>query len=187
MITRKKWEEKQLYGRFKRKINDCLHEKTWTWLRKGNFKRETESLRIAAQNNVIRTNQIKVRIDKPVKLRLKIDFVSYPARAEGLVNMIILKKYVEREKSSFALFWQHETQLCSTWYISRSIKSDETHWMVKINTLSKDYLPDVHLWPCCFLGVRTCQACVADLDNVLWASLCLSNHTRSEVVGCPRG
>ena len=40
------------------------HEKTWTWLRKGNFKRETESLLIAAQNNAIRTNHIKVRIDK---------------------------------------------------------------------------------------------------------------------------
>ena len=28
---------------------------------------------------------------RPVKLRLKIDLVSYPARAEGLVNMISLK------------------------------------------------------------------------------------------------
>ena len=27
---------------------------------------------------------------KPVKLRLKIDLVSYPARAEGLVNIIII-------------------------------------------------------------------------------------------------
>ena len=36
----------------------------WTWLRKGNFKRETESLLIAAQNNAIRTNHIKSRIDK---------------------------------------------------------------------------------------------------------------------------
>ena len=26
---------------------------------------------------------------KPVKLRLKIDLVSYPARVEGLVNMIV--------------------------------------------------------------------------------------------------
>ena len=34
------------------------------WLRKGNFKRETESLLIAAQNNAIRTNLIKARIDK---------------------------------------------------------------------------------------------------------------------------
>ena len=37
-ITRKrKWEEKQLYGRFKRLINNISHEKTWTWLRKGNL------------------------------------------------------------------------------------------------------------------------------------------------------
>ena len=49
-ITRKqKWEGKQLYGRFKRLINDISHDKTWTWLRKGNFKRGTESVLIAAQ------------------------------------------------------------------------------------------------------------------------------------------
>ena len=36
---------------------------TRTWLRKGNFKRETESHLIAAQNNAIRTTD-KVRIDK---------------------------------------------------------------------------------------------------------------------------
>ena len=64
-ITRKqKWEGKQLYGRFKRLINNISHDKTWTWLRKGNFKRETESLLIAAQGSVIRTNHIKARIDK---------------------------------------------------------------------------------------------------------------------------
>ena len=64
-ITRKqKWEGKQLYGRFKRLINNILHDKTWTWLRKGNFKRETESLLIAAQDSAIRTNHIKARIDK---------------------------------------------------------------------------------------------------------------------------
>ena len=64
-ITRKqKWEEKQLYGCFKRLINNISHEKTWTWQRKGNFKRETESLLIAAQNNAIRTNYTKARIDK---------------------------------------------------------------------------------------------------------------------------
>ena len=57
-ITRKpKEEEKQLYGRLKRLINNISYEKTWTWLRKGNFKRETKSLPIAAQNNAIR-NQL---------------------------------------------------------------------------------------------------------------------------------
>ena len=64
-ITRKqKGVGKQLYGRFKRLINNISHAKTWTWLRKGNFKRETESLLIAAQDNAIRTNHIKARIDK---------------------------------------------------------------------------------------------------------------------------
>ena len=58
--TRKqKWEGKQLYDRFKRLINKISHQKTWTWLRKGNLKRK-----IAAQDNAIRTNHIKVRIDK---------------------------------------------------------------------------------------------------------------------------
>ena len=59
-----KWEEKQLHGRFKRLINSISLDKIWTWLRKGNFKRETESLLMAAQNSAIRTNHIKARIDK---------------------------------------------------------------------------------------------------------------------------
>ena len=64
-ITRKqKWEGKKLYGRFKRQINNTSHQKTWTWLRKGYFKRETEYLQIAAQNNAISTNHIKEKIDK---------------------------------------------------------------------------------------------------------------------------
>ena len=64
IITRKqKWEGKQLYGRFKRLIK-ISHDKTWTWLRKVNFKRETESLLIAAQNNAIRPYHITARIAK---------------------------------------------------------------------------------------------------------------------------
>ena len=63
--TRKqKWEKKQLYGRFERLVNNISYQKTWTRLRKGNLKRETDSLLIAAQDNAIRTNHIKVRIDK---------------------------------------------------------------------------------------------------------------------------
>ena len=69
-ITRKqKWEEKQLFGRFKRVINTISYQKAWTWLRKGNFKRETESLLIAAQNSAIRTNHIKaIRHNKTVNV-----------------------------------------------------------------------------------------------------------------------
>ena len=56
--------KKQLYGRFKRLLNDTSHDKTWTCLWKGNIKRETESLLMAPQKSSIRTNHIKVRIDK---------------------------------------------------------------------------------------------------------------------------
>ena len=64
-ITRKqKWEGKQVYGRFNPLINNISHDKTWTRLRKGNFKRETESPLTAAQDNAVRTNHIKVRINK---------------------------------------------------------------------------------------------------------------------------
>ena len=61
---KQKWEGKQLYGSFKRLINNISHQKTWTWLRKGNLKRETESLQIGTKENAIRTNHIKARIDK---------------------------------------------------------------------------------------------------------------------------
>ena len=66
-----KWQQlgnkngkRQLYGRFKRLINNITQKKTWTWLRKGNLNREMESLLILAQDNAIRTNHIKARIDK---------------------------------------------------------------------------------------------------------------------------
>ena len=61
---KQKREGKQLYGHFKRLINNISHDKIWTWLRKGNFKRETESLLKAAQNSAIRTNHIKIRPNK---------------------------------------------------------------------------------------------------------------------------
>ena len=54
---------KNNYGRFKQLISNISHGKTWTCLRNGNLKRETESLLKAAQNIAIRTNRIK-GIDK---------------------------------------------------------------------------------------------------------------------------
>ena len=68
-ITRiQKWEEKQLYGWFKWLISNISHEKTKTWLRKGNLKRGTESFQITAQNNPIWNSHIKARIDKTQRL-----------------------------------------------------------------------------------------------------------------------
>ena len=55
-------KKKQLYGFFQRQIGEILHKKTRIWLRKGNFKNETESFLLAAKN-AIRTNYIKAKID----------------------------------------------------------------------------------------------------------------------------
>ena len=41
-------EKLQLYDYFKWQTSNIAHKKTWTWLRKGNLKRETEDLLIAA-------------------------------------------------------------------------------------------------------------------------------------------
>ena len=58
-ITRKqKWEEKQLYGRFKRHLT----RENLDVAKKGNLTRETKPLLIAVQNNAIRTNHIKAGI-----------------------------------------------------------------------------------------------------------------------------
>ena len=63
-ITRKKkLEEKQLYGYFKRETDEVSHQKTWTWLKR-EILRKKQSLRIAVQNKAIRNNYVKAIIDK---------------------------------------------------------------------------------------------------------------------------
>ena len=46
----KKWEEKQLYGYFKRQTKDIAHEMTWTWFTM-ETSREKLNLLIAAKIN----------------------------------------------------------------------------------------------------------------------------------------
>ena len=65
-----------MYGYFKWQTSEIVHKNTWRWLRKGNLKREIESFLITAQNNALRTNHIKVKIDNTPqnsKCRLCID------------------------------------------------------------------------------------------------------------------
>ena len=42
------WKEKPLYGQFARQDEEQRSEETWTWLKEGKLKRETEALIIAA-------------------------------------------------------------------------------------------------------------------------------------------
>ena len=58
------WAQKQLHGQFIRQTMDKASEDRWGWLRKGCLKRTTEALIMAAQEQTIRTNNIKAKIDK---------------------------------------------------------------------------------------------------------------------------
>ena len=52
----------QLYGQFARHSEDQRNDETGTWVKEGKLKREMESL-IAAKDQAIRTNYIKIMID----------------------------------------------------------------------------------------------------------------------------
>ena len=53
IIRKLKWQRKNFYDHFKWQTSKISVEKTWTWLRKGNLKKEIESLMIAQNNTII--------------------------------------------------------------------------------------------------------------------------------------
>ena len=57
-------EEKVLHGQYLRQTKKVRSDQCWAWLQNGDLKKETESLKMAAQNQSIRTNLVKARIDK---------------------------------------------------------------------------------------------------------------------------
>ena len=57
------WKEKSLPGQFSRVTDSCIDvSQQWKWLSNSNPKKETEGLIMAAQNQAITTNSIKVNI-----------------------------------------------------------------------------------------------------------------------------
>ena len=60
----KEWKQKVLHGQFVNKTGCHNESKKWEWLRKGELKRETESLLCVAQEQAIRANSVKYSIDK---------------------------------------------------------------------------------------------------------------------------
>ena len=121
-ITRKeKLEEKQLNGRLKQLTSDISHEKTWTWLGKGNLKRETESLLITAQNNTTSTNPIKARIDKTQKnSRCR----SYGERDETINHIISKRSKLEQKEYKTRHDWVGKVII---WQLSKKLKIDHTN------------------------------------------------------------
>ena len=62
--TVSRWTEKPMHGQFHRDVEERTdQEKRWLWLAKSDLKPETEALICAAQEQALRTNYIKHRID----------------------------------------------------------------------------------------------------------------------------
>ena len=77
-MTEKKelWKNKRMYGQFVREMSETTDEKeTWNWLRKADLKVETETMLCAAQEQAIRTNYVKHKIDKQPNHHL-VEFVT---------------------------------------------------------------------------------------------------------------
>ena len=56
------WTQIQLHGQLIRQEMVKASEHQWGWLRKESLKRTTEALTLATQEQVIRTNNIKVKV-----------------------------------------------------------------------------------------------------------------------------
>ena len=61
------WEQKALHSQYVRHTKEVRSKQNWIWLQKGDLKRETESLTVAAHNQSIRTNLVKAKVDKSQK------------------------------------------------------------------------------------------------------------------------
>ena len=58
------WKDKVLHGQFMKQTEEEGGKERWLWLSGTGIKRETESLIMAAQEQAIRMNVIKVRIER---------------------------------------------------------------------------------------------------------------------------
>ena len=56
--------EKVLHGQYLRQAKEVRSDQCCAWLQNGDLKWETKNLIVAAENQIIRTNLVKARIDK---------------------------------------------------------------------------------------------------------------------------
>ena len=121
----------------------------WTWLRKGNLKRETKSFLITAQNNTIRTNHIKARIDK-MQQNSRYRFCGDPSQTTKHISecsKLAQKEYKTRQDWVGKLIhWELHKKLKfyleNKWYMhnSESVQENERHKLLWGFGIQTDHL-----------------------------------------------
>ena len=60
-----RWQSKPLHGQYLKDIKDKTdNDITWSWMKNGELKKETEGFLTAAQDQALRTNAIQAKVDK---------------------------------------------------------------------------------------------------------------------------
>ena len=90
----KNWKSKAMNGQHLRQIEENSAKETWQWMKRGSLKRETESLIIAAQDQALRTNYSKAKIEKSTNVwtcrlcKEKEETISHIVSAQNSSNRI---------------------------------------------------------------------------------------------------
>ena len=123
--TEEKWREKVMHGQYVRDLGEDEEidiGMTWKWMRKSDLKPETEALICAAQEQALRTNYVKCKIDKTAESQMcrlcneKGESVSH---ITSECKMLAQKEY-KRRHDNVARFihWK----LCGKYKLERSDK-----------------------------------------------------------------
>ena len=119
----REFREKALHGQYLRQTDAVASKESWTWLQKG-FLKETEGLILAAQDQALRTDAIKAKIDRSQKdsgcrLCKKVDETISHLVCE--CEKLAQKEYKRRhDKVALALHWdlcrKYDFECGSKWY-----------------------------------------------------------------------
>ena len=106
---KKKVKEMKLHGQFEKDTEKMKVGESWNWLSKGDLKRETESLLMAAQEQALNTNSVKKEIYGVIgseKCRLCGEKVESVTHIVSACKMLAQKEYKRRhDKVCLNLHW----------------------------------------------------------------------------------
>ena len=112
----------KMHGQFERDTKEIKTDESWNWLRRGELKRETESLILAAQEQGLNTNYVKKNVygmDVSEKCRLCGKEIETAMHIASACSMLAQKEYKRRhDKVCSNLHWN----LCKKYGIDVSEK-----------------------------------------------------------------
>ena len=70
-----------------KQTKEVRSDQCWVWLQNGDLKRETESVTVAAQNQSIRTNVVKAKINESQRVSLRIVYRKVDESIDHIVSV----------------------------------------------------------------------------------------------------